>query len=101
MCARRCPATSADAALTPTLSPRYSRCAAMRNGTPEEGEMIDFALSRASSPAQASEQAAASKTSQQGAQVRYVAGGTTLIDLMKLDVETPARVIDINRLELA
>ena len=63
--------------------------------------MIDFALSRASSPAEASEQAAKSKTAQQGAQVRYVAGGTTLIDLMKLDVETPVRVIDINRLELA
>jgi xanthine dehydrogenase YagS FAD-binding subunit len=63
--------------------------------------MIDFALSRASSPAEASEQAAKSKTVQQGAQVRYVAGGTTLIDLMKLDVETPVRVVDINRLELA
>jgi xanthine dehydrogenase YagS FAD-binding subunit len=63
--------------------------------------MIEFALSRASSPAEASEQAAKSKTAQQGAQVRYVAGGTTLIDLMKLDVETPVRVIDISRLELA
>lgn len=28
----------------------------------------------------------------------YVAGGTTLIDLMKLDVETPAHVVDINAL---
>lgn len=63
--------------------------------------MIDFALNRASSPAQASQQAAASKTAQQGAQVRFVAGGTTLIDLMKLDVETPTQVIDINRLDLA
>jgi xanthine dehydrogenase YagS FAD-binding subunit len=63
--------------------------------------MIDFALSRASSPAQASQQAASSRTAQQGAQVRFVAGGTTLIDLMKLDVETPTRVIDINRLDLA
>ncbi|MFZ0662551.1 MAG: xanthine dehydrogenase family protein subunit M [Acidobacteriaceae bacterium] len=32
---------------------------------------------------------------------RFLAGGTTLIDLMKLDVETPARVVDINRLPLA
>jgi xanthine dehydrogenase YagS FAD-binding subunit len=63
--------------------------------------MIDFALSRASTPAQASQQAATSKTAQQGAQVRFVAGGTTLIDLMKLDVETPSQVIDINRLDLA
>ena len=32
--------------------------------------------------------------------MRFVAGGTTLIDLMKLNVETPARLIDINRLPL-
>lgn len=32
---------------------------------------------------------------------RLVAGGTTLIDLMKLDVETPSRVVDINPLPLA
>src|ERR1044072_4918900 len=38
------------------------------------------------------------KTAQQGADVRFLAGGTTLIDLMKLDVETPARLLDINRL---
>ena len=30
----------------------------------------------------------------------YLAGGTTLVDLMKLEVETPAHVIDINRLDL-
>jgi len=42
--------------------------------------------------------AAQSKTAQQGADVRFLAGGTTLIDLMKLNVETPARVLDINRL---
>ena len=33
--------------------------------------------------------------------VRFLAGGTTLIDLMKLDVERPAEVIDINALPLA
>jgi xanthine dehydrogenase YagS FAD-binding subunit len=44
--------------------------------------------------------AAQAKTAQQGADVRFVAGGTTLLDLMKLDVETPALVIDINRLPL-
>ena len=44
--------------------------------------------------------AAQAKTAQQGADVRFVAGGTTLIDLMKLNVETPARLIDINRLPL-
>jgi xanthine dehydrogenase YagS FAD-binding subunit len=31
---------------------------------------------------------------------RYLAGGTNLLDLMKGGVETPARVIDINRLAL-
>src|SRR5215475_1179198 len=44
--------------------------------------------------------AAQSKTAQQGADVRFLAGGTTLIDLMKLNVETPTRVLDINRLPL-
>jgi xanthine dehydrogenase YagS FAD-binding subunit len=32
--------------------------------------------------------------------VRFIGGGTTLIDLMKLNVETPDRVLDINRLPL-
>ena len=31
---------------------------------------------------------------------RFVAGGTTLLDLMKLNVERPGQVIDINRLPL-
>src|SRR6516165_3585669 len=44
--------------------------------------------------------AAQSKTAQQGADVRFMAGGTTLIDLMKLNVETPESVLDINRLLL-
>jgi len=44
--------------------------------------------------------AAQSKTAQQGAEVRFMGGGTTLIDLMKLNVETPGRVLDINRLPL-
>jgi xanthine dehydrogenase YagR molybdenum-binding subunit len=41
------------------------------------------------------------KTAQQGADVRFLAGGITLVDLMKLNVETPAQVIDINRLPFA
>src|SRR5918911_1940637 len=32
---------------------------------------------------------------------RFVAGGTTLIDLMKLDVERPTQLVDINALPLA
>jgi xanthine dehydrogenase YagS FAD-binding subunit len=44
--------------------------------------------------------AAQAKTAQQGADVRFIAGGTTLLDLMKLNVETPGRLVDINRLGL-
>ena len=35
------------------------------------------------------------------ARVKFIAGGTTLIDLMKLNVEQPTTVIDINSLPLA
>jgi xanthine dehydrogenase YagS FAD-binding subunit len=44
--------------------------------------------------------AAQSTTAQQGAPVRFLAGGTTLVDLMKLDVERPTHLIDINHLGL-
>src|SRR6478736_4198827 len=44
--------------------------------------------------------AAQAKTAQQGADVRFIAGGPTLGDLMKLNVETQDRVLDINRLPL-
>jgi len=62
--------------------------------------MRTFEFIRPADPAAAVATAAQAKTAQQGADVRFVAGGTTLIDLMKLNVETPARVIDINRLPL-
>jgi xanthine dehydrogenase YagS FAD-binding subunit len=45
-------------------------------------------------------QAIQSATAQQGARVRFVAGGTTLIDLMKLNVERPQEIVDINALPL-
>lgn len=32
--------------------------------------------------------------------VRFIAGGTNLLDLMKLEVETPAKLIDISQLDL-
>ena len=32
---------------------------------------------------------------------RFIAGGTNLLDLMKLQIETPARLVDISRLPLA
>ena len=62
--------------------------------------MIDFEFRKASTAAQAVQLNAASQTVQQGAQVRFIGGGTTLVDLMKLDVEYPKTVVDINRLPL-
>ncbi|MER6937972.1 FAD binding domain-containing protein, partial [Nocardioides sp. NPDC000441] len=35
-----------------------------------------------------------------GPDTAFLAGGTTLVDLMKLEVMTPERVVDINRLPL-
>jgi xanthine dehydrogenase YagS FAD-binding subunit len=62
--------------------------------------MHTFEFVRPADSATAVATAAQANTAQQGANVRFVAGGTTLLDLMKLNVETPARVIDINRLPL-
>jgi xanthine dehydrogenase YagS FAD-binding subunit len=62
--------------------------------------MHTFEFLRPADSAAAVATAAEAKTAQQGADVRFVAGGTTLLDLMKLNVEMPARVIDINRLPL-
>jgi xanthine dehydrogenase YagS FAD-binding subunit len=62
--------------------------------------MRSFDLVRASDRPAAVAEGAASHTAQQGASVRFLAGGTTLVDLMKLGVERPDRVVDINRLGL-
>jgi xanthine dehydrogenase YagS FAD-binding subunit len=62
--------------------------------------MHTFEFIRPADQAAAIATAAQSKTAQQGADVRFLGGGTTLIDLMKLNVETPTRVLDINRLPL-
>jgi len=62
--------------------------------------MHTFEFIRPADQAAAIATAAQSKTAQQGADVRFLGGGTTLIDLMKLNVETPARLLDINRLPL-
>ncbi|MGN5375905.1 FAD binding domain-containing protein [Sphingomonas hankookensis] len=35
-----------------------------------------------------------------GRDTRFIAGGTNLLDLMKLQIETPARLVDISRLPL-
>jgi len=56
--------------------------------------MRAFTYERAGTPAEAA--AAAART--QGA--RFIAGGTNLLDLMKLEIETPAHLIDVNGLSL-
>ena len=63
--------------------------------------MQAFNYTRAKSIDQAIATAAKATTAQQGAEIRFVAGGTTLLDLMKLDVEHPVQVVDINRLPLS
>src|SRR4051795_13324729 len=56
--------------------------------------MIPFTYERAQSPAEAA--AAAARIP--GA--RFIAGGTNLLDLMKLQIETPPHLIDVNGLAL-
>ncbi|MFL6620450.1 MAG: FAD binding domain-containing protein, partial [Povalibacter sp.] len=43
---------------------------------------------------------ARSNTAQQGASIRFIAGGTNLVDYMKINVEKPVQIIDINALAL-
>jgi xanthine dehydrogenase YagS FAD-binding subunit len=62
--------------------------------------MDSFNFSRAATLDEAVQAGAKSPTAQQGAQVRFVAGGTNLIDMMKLNVERPKMVVDINGLPL-
>src|SRR4051812_40566301 len=56
--------------------------------------MKSFTFERARSPAEAA--ASAAKTG--GA--KFVAGGTNLLDLMKLEIEQPTHLIDVNGLAL-
>ncbi|MBI0538572.1 xanthine dehydrogenase family protein subunit M [Roseomonas sp. KE2513] len=56
--------------------------------------MRPFTYERASTPAEA----AAIAAHREGA--RFIAGGTNLLDLMKLGIETPAHLIDVNGLSL-
>jgi xanthine dehydrogenase YagS FAD-binding subunit len=64
--------------------------------------MHTFEFIRPPDAAAAVAAAGKSKTAQHGARgdARFIAGGTTLLDLMKLNVETPAVLLDINRLPL-
>jgi xanthine dehydrogenase YagS FAD-binding subunit len=54
--------------------------------------MRPFTYERASSPA------AAAKASVGKEGVKFIAGGTNLLDLMKLEIETPTHLVDVNGL---
>src|SRR4051812_967198 len=56
--------------------------------------MKAFTFERAKTPAEAAAAAARHPGS------RFIAGGTNLLDLMKLQIETPSHVIDVNGLGL-
>ena len=61
--------------------------------------MHTFEFTRPGDAAGAIGLAAKATTAQQGAEIRYIAGGTTLVDLMKL-FQTPRQLVDVNRLPL-
>jgi xanthine dehydrogenase YagS FAD-binding subunit len=63
--------------------------------------MQTFQYTQSANIDQAIQTGAKAKTVQQFADVRFIAGGTTLVDLMKLDVERPYQIVDINSLPLA
>src|SRR6478735_1169953 len=56
--------------------------------------MKSFTYERAASPAEAATAAARQPNA------KFIAGGTNLLDLMKLEIETPAHLIDVNGLAL-
>jgi len=56
--------------------------------------MKAFTYERATKPADAAASAA------KNANTKFIAGGTNLLDLMKLEIETPAHLVDVNGLGL-
>ena len=56
--------------------------------------MKSFTFERPASPAEAAKAAAARPDA------KFIAGGTNLLDLMKLEIEAPRHLIDVNRLGL-
>ena len=78
----------------PNIVAAIQNCARKGQGQ----RMKIFNLTRANDTAQAIAAVAQAKTAQQGADIRFIAGGTTLVDLMKLNVEQPR---DADRHQLA
>ncbi|HMO29022.1 xanthine dehydrogenase family protein subunit M [Enterovirga sp.] len=56
--------------------------------------MKPFTYERAATPAEAAKAVAARPDA------KFIAGGTNLLDLMKLQIETPAHLVDVNGLDL-
>src|SRR3954468_5711524 len=56
--------------------------------------MKSFTYERAQSPADAARSAAGTESA------KFIAGGTNLLDLMKLEIEAPGHLIDVNGLGL-
>ena len=90
-----------DAEVKEFMSGNICRCGAypnivaaiqsVRQNAKRRKQDENFRLTRADDNAQAIAAAAKATTAQQGAEIRFIAGGTTLIDLMKLNVETPQK----------
>src|ERR1700745_2038131 len=71
----------------------FQHCRGDWRGRREE-RMKSFTYERAHSPPEAADVAART------AGAKFIAGGTNLLDLMKLEIETPTHLIDVNGLEL-
>ncbi len=89
-----------NAELRERMSGNICRCGAYSNiaeaitRSCREAGMKSFSYERARNPAEA----AASAMRKPDA--KFIAGGTNLLDLMKLEIETPAHLIDVNGLAL-
>ncbi len=82
------------------MSGNICRCGAYSNivdaivGSRGDKSMRAFTYERASSVEAAAKAAAANP------EAKFIAGGTNLLDLMKLEIETPTHLIDVNGLGL-
>jgi len=59
-----------------------------------------FELVKATAVPEAVKMQARATTAQSGADVRFIAGGTNLVDYMKINVERPKQLVDVNGLPL-
>src|SRR3954463_1172467 len=91
---RRNPRTDERQHLPVRCLSQHRRGHSAGDGRDGEQAMINFEYARATDVADAVRQIAADPAA------KFIAGGTNLIDLMKYDVEPPARLIDITHLPL-